>query len=174
MITIKTERMILRPWTDDDAEALYKYASDSRVSELALWPCHDSVEMSRCVIREVFMPNRFSFAMVLKETGEPIGCIGLVPEGVEHYKTLSGEREVGYWIGHPYWGRGLTTEALRALAGFCRDVLRTDSLLITTDRLNRASRRVAEKCGFVKIEDYVYDGIPSTAYRLSFTSPAEL
>ena len=37
---IETERLILRPWQESDADALYKYASDSRVSELALWPTH--------------------------------------------------------------------------------------------------------------------------------------
>ena len=54
---IETEQLILRPWKEDDAESLYKYASDSRVSELALWPCHTSAEMSRDVIRYIFAPN---------------------------------------------------------------------------------------------------------------------
>ena len=47
MNTFETDRLIMRPWRTDDAEALYKYASDGRVSELALWPRHTSVEMSR-------------------------------------------------------------------------------------------------------------------------------
>ena len=82
---METERLILRPWSMDDVDCLYKYASDGRVSELALWPRHTSVEMSHEVIEKIFIPNRDSFAMVLKTTGEPIGCIGLVPEGEEHH-----------------------------------------------------------------------------------------
>lgn len=40
---MKTDRLILRKWSEDDADALYKYASDPKVSELALWECHTSV-----------------------------------------------------------------------------------------------------------------------------------
>lgn len=163
---IVTPRLLLRPWREDDAPALYKYASDSRVSVLALWPRHESVDMSREVIKTVFAPNPHTFAMVLRETDEAVGCIGLVPEGAEHFATAASEREVGYWIGHPYWGHGLTTEALEALIAYARDTLRLSSLLITTDSRNRASQRVAEKCGFEFVDDYIFDGIASRAYRL--------
>lgn len=166
-IHFDTQRLILRRWSEDDAEALFKYASDGRVSEMALWPRHTSVDMSREVIRDFFKPNPYTYAIVLKETNEPIGCIGLVPEGDEHFKSLTNEREVGYWIGYPYWGKGLTTEVLSALIVFCRESLRLDSLLITTDAKNIASQRVAEKCGFKLIADYTYNDIDSHAFRLS-------
>ncbi len=42
---IETSRLILRNWHVDDAEALYTYASDGRVCELAMWPRHESVEI---------------------------------------------------------------------------------------------------------------------------------
>lgn len=163
---IDTERLVLRPWALDDATALYKYASDYRVSELALWPAHTSVEMSREVIERFFMPNPHTLAITLKETGEPIGCIGLVPEGDEHYETEYSEREVGYWIGYPYWNMGLTSEALEALIDYCRESVDLSSLLITTDKRNVASQRVAEKCGFVFVEEYSYGNIAGCAYRL--------
>lgn len=163
---IGSDRLILRRWREEDADALYKYASDGRVSEMALWPRHTSVEMSRDVIRDFFQPNPYTFAMILKETGEPIGCIGLVPIGDEHFAPLPDEREVGYWIGLPYWGKGLTTEALSSLICFCRNTLHLDSLLITTDANNIASQRVAEKCGFRFITDYTCNDIDSRAYRL--------
>ncbi len=164
---IETERLTLRRWREDDADALYKYASDERVSELALWPCHDSVDMSREVIRSFFAPNPDLFAMVLKSTGEPVGCIGLVPDGAEHHPLLDNEREVGYWIGYPYWGHGLTPEALEGLICYCRAELRLNSLLLTTDCRNEASMRVAEKCGFKFLENYDKEGIASNAYRLA-------
>lgn len=156
----------MRTWREEDAEALYKYASDSRVSELALWPCHTSVGMSREVIKNIFAPNPYSFAIVLKTTDEPIGSIGLVPKDDEHHSTNDAERETGYWIGRPYWSNGLTTEALTGLIGFCRDNLSLKSLLITTDSRNIASQRVAEKCGFRLFDEYTYEGVSSKAYRL--------
>lgn len=166
---IQTKRMILRPWRLDDAEALYRYASDERVSEQALWPKHTSVEMSREVIECFFMPNPHLFAVVLKTTDEPVGCIGLVPEGEEHYRTGACEREVGYWIGFPYWGQGLITEALDAFIVYCRDRLRIESLLITTDSRNHASQMVAAKCGFRFVDDYKYNDIESKAFTLRLT-----
>lgn len=167
---INTNRLTLRRWRENDAEALYKYASDGRVSEMALWPRHTSVDMSREVIKDFFQPNPFILAMVLKETNEPIGCIGLVPAGAEHYKPFANEREVGYWIGFPYWGKGLTSEALKSMIEFCRNNIRLDSLLITTDAANKASQRVAEKCGFTNFTDYDNNGTPSKAFRLSLSS----
>lgn len=162
---IETKRLVLRPWRPDDAAALFRYASDPKVSELAMWPVHTSEAMSREVIEKFFMPNEATFAMVLRDTGEPVGCIGLVPEGGEHYAVLPSEREVGYWVGRPLWGRGLTPEALEGLIAYCRDVLSLRSLLITTDMRNAASQRVAEKCGFLPVGEFDCDGCPSMAFR---------
>ena len=163
---IETERLVLRRWKEDDAAALYGCASDGRVSRLVLWPRHTSVEMSREVIMRFFLPNPHVFAIVPKDSDNPIGCIGLVPDGDEHYVTAPAEREVGYWIAYPCWGKGLTTEALKGFISYCRTELRLESLLITTDSRNMASRRVAEKCGFEFTGDYVLDGIQAKAYRL--------
>lgn len=167
----ETERLFMRPWREDDAEALYRYASDPRVSELAMWQRHTSVEMSRNVIINYFIPTPDTFAIVLKSSNEPIGCIGLVPQGAEHFQPLDGEREVGYWIGHPHWNKGLTSEALTGLIGYCRDQLGLRSLLITADSKNIASHRVATKCGFSHVTDYLIDTIPSKAFRLNLDCP---
>lgn len=169
---IETKRLCIRPWNEDDAEALYKYACDAKVSKMALWPRYTSVEMSRQVIRSFFMTNEHTFAIALKETDEAIGCIGLVPEGDEHYRPLPNEREVDYWIGYPYRGKGLTSEALKALIEFCGKNLRLSFLLITIDAANEASQRVAEKCGFTHFDDYDNDGTPSRAFRLKLSSLA--
>lgn len=168
---IETRNLILRQWREDDAKALYKHASDPRVSELALWPCHTSIEMSLEVIRNVFSPNPHSFAIVLKKSDEPIGCIGLVPQGYEHYPATESEREVGYWIGFRHWGHGLATEALEALIAYCRETLKIDTLLITTDKRNIASQRVAVKCGFKHFSDYEYNGAHSCGFRLNLRIP---
>lgn len=167
-IIAETDRLVIRRWRESDAASLYACASDSRVSELALWPRHTSQEMSLAVIRDIFMPNPHTFAIELKDTGEAVGCIGLVPSGDEHHTLEPEEKEVGYWLAYELWGRGLATEALKALIEYCRQTLGLRSLLITTDARNEASQRVALKCGFRHTEDYtsVPDGIPSKAFRL--------
>lgn len=162
---IITKRLILRRWQESDAESLYKYASEPEVSRLALWPTHTSVEMSKWVINNVFIPNKDTYAIVLQSTQEVIGCIGFVPIGEEHYKTQKDEREIGYWIGLPYWNQGLTSEALIGLMDYLSGQDKADSLLITTDANNIASQRVSEKCGFVRIDKFDNSGIQTYAYR---------
>ena len=72
---METERIYLRHWQESDAEALFKYASDPDVGPRAGWPAHKSEEESREIIR-TFFHNETTWAIVLKETGEAIGCIG--------------------------------------------------------------------------------------------------
>ena len=50
---LETERLILRPWDEADAESLYEYAKDDRVGPIAGWPPHTSLENSRDVIKNV-------------------------------------------------------------------------------------------------------------------------
>lgn len=51
---LTTERLVLRPWTETDAESLYKYAKDPDVGTSAGWPAHKSVEESLEIIKTVF------------------------------------------------------------------------------------------------------------------------
>jgi [ribosomal protein S5]-alanine N-acetyltransferase len=165
-VVIETERLVLRPWKIEDAEALLKYASDRRVADAGLWPVHKSIEDSLMVLEKMFIPCPMIYAIVLKETGEPVGSIGLVPIGKENYKASASDREVGYWIGYAYWGRGLMTEALKAFVGCCKEDGTIESLVITTTQTNAGSQGVAEKCGFEKVGDCCCDDVPSFAYRM--------
>ena len=54
MITLKTRRLLLAPWREEDAEALYALASDPEIGPMCGWEPHGSVEESREVIRDVF------------------------------------------------------------------------------------------------------------------------
>lgn len=118
-IVIETERLILRPWQEADAIALFKYASDPDIGTIAGWPPHTSVENSLEIIRTVFSAPEV-YAVVLKDTGEPIGSCGIMFSDSIHSADMEqDEAEIGYWIGKPYWGRGLIPEALRALLSRC-------------------------------------------------------
>ena len=76
---METERLLLRPWQESDAEALYRWASDPEVGPAAGWSPHTSVENSREIIRTV-LAEEGTFAVVRKgEDGGPIGAIGVFP-----------------------------------------------------------------------------------------------
>ena len=111
---IETDRLILRHWQETDAEALLRYASDPDIGPIAGWPPHTSVENSLEIIRTVFAAPE-TYAVVLKETNEPIGCCGIMFSNSLHTADMQpNEAEIGYWIGKPYWGQDLIPEIGRA------------------------------------------------------------
>ena len=142
---LETDRLILRPWCESDAEDLYTYASAPDVGPSAGWPPHTSVENSREIIRAVlFAPE--TFAVCLKESGKPIGSIGF------HRKDLAeaaDEYELGYWIGKPFWGQGLIPEASRKMLRYAFEDLKMNRIWCGYYDGNEKSRRVQEKLGFV-------------------------
>ena len=83
---METERILLPPWQESDAETLFKYASDPDVGPRAGWPPHQSVEESWEIIRTIFNKDR-TWAIELKETCEVIGCIGYFIYGFLLIKT---------------------------------------------------------------------------------------
>ena len=78
MVTLETRRLLLRPWREEDAPALFRYASDPQVGPRTGWKPHASVEESREIIRTV-LSEPDTFAVILRETGEPVGSVGVFP-----------------------------------------------------------------------------------------------
>ena len=153
---MKTERITLRHWLDTDAKALYKYASDPEVGPRAGWTPHISEEESLEIIRTVFN-NPTTWAIVWNETGEAIGDIGYGPSCDCSLPAREGEPTVGYWVGKPYWGKGICTEALRLMIAHIRETTVIRSLISGHFTDNHASGRVMEKCGFVATGETVFD-----------------
>ena len=154
-VVLETERLVLRPWEDSDAEALYKYASDPEVGPAAGWPVHTSVQMSREVIRDILCAPE-TYAIVLRETAEPVGSIGLMEPRLQDAATTDHALELGYWIGKPYWGRGFVPEAAWAVIARAFGDLGCDQLWCAHYDGNRKSARVQEKLGFAPhhVEDH--------------------
>lgn len=144
---MQTDRFTLRPWRDSDAETLYKYASDPDVGPRAGWLPHKSVEESLSIIRTIFSGDRM-WAIELKATGEPIGCIGYLISGESNINIGSNDCEAGYWIAKPYWNHGICTEALREIVKHCFQTKCFNALWGSHFIDNPASGKVMEKCGF--------------------------
>jgi len=145
---LHTERLLLRPWRESDAESLYKYASDPRVGPIAGWPPHTSVENSREIIRDVLSAEE-TYAVVLAGTEEAVGSMGLLLASKTHSADIGeNEGEIGYWIGVPFWGRGLIPEAVKELIRHSFEYLGLAALWCGYYDGNEKSQRVQEKCGF--------------------------
>ena len=147
MTILETERLILRPWGEADAESLYEYAKDPLVGPAAGWVPHTDIEHSLHIIQDVLSYDE-SYAVTLKDEGKAIGSIGLTIGGENNISMGVHEANIGFWIGVPYWGQGLIPEATRELM---RHAFRDLAITVLWSGYidgNENSKRVQEKCGF--------------------------
>ena len=145
--TIETDRLILRPWLRSDAESLYLLARDPEVGPRAGWPPHTSVEESERIIDAVLCAPE-TYAVVLKDTGELVGCAGFNAGDAANLPLSDGEMELGYWIGKPFWGNGYASEAARAVMARGFAELGLSCIRAVYFDGNDRSRRVLDKLGF--------------------------
>lgn len=145
---LNTERLVLRPWTEQDAESLYEYAKDPDVGPIAGWPPHNSIEESMEVIRNVFNGTE-CYAICEKGRNQAIGAIELKLNGYTDMTDRGDECELGYWLGKPFWGRGYMPEAAKELIRRGFEDLGMTTIWCGYYDGNEKSRRVQEKIGFV-------------------------
>ena len=147
-VTIETDRLILRPFAMEDAEAMYRnWASDDEVSKHLTWPTHTSVEISKMVLTDWIShypePDFYNGAIVLKENGpEPIGNISVV--GIDNKVDAA---TMGYCMSRAHWRKGIMAEALTAVIAFLFDEVGFNRVEADHDPNNPASGRVMEKSG---------------------------
>ena len=147
--TLETQRLILRKIQITDAQAMFdNWASDPVVTRYLSWPAHASVEITEMVINswlaEYSSDAYYQWVIVSKDSGQPIGTIGLVQICADRKSA-----EVDYCLGQPWWQQGIMSEALDVVmkyllekVGFCRIEARHDAR-------NPRSGAVMRKCGMV-------------------------
>ena len=146
-MTLYTNRLILRPWKESDAGNLYTYAKDPRIGPIAGWPPHQNQEQSAEIIRTIFMRNEI-YAITLKEDNQAIGLIGLSMSKDSNFPIGPNDAEVSYWIGVPFWGKGLVPEAIHELIRHGFENLKLENLWCGYFQGNLQSKVAQEKCGF--------------------------
>ena len=101
---IETDRLILRPWQESDLADFNEYASVDGVGQMAGWLPHRSMEESKRILN-MFLAEKNTLALELKENGKLLGSIGLEDIDFKDAEHLQG-REIGYALSKAYWGRG--------------------------------------------------------------------
>lgn len=159
---LKSDRLILRPFTMEDVNDVYSYASDDIVTKYLTWPTHDSIEQTRRSVELFFLGKKGTYAIELKSQHKCIGCIDL-RISAEHEKA-----EFGYVLSRQYWNQGYMSEALNLILDFSFEKLKLNRVEATHYVGNEGSGRVMEKCGMnyegkglkeVKIKGTFYDVI---------------
>ena len=146
-MVLETERLILRGWRDTDASSLFKYAKDERVGPPAGWAPHSDENYSKAVIRTILAKDE-TYAICLKGTDEPIGSIGLMFRDSDERGIPDNTAELGYWLGVPFWGRGIAFEAAKEILRHGFEDLKLDTIYCGYFEGNERSKKLQQKCGF--------------------------
>ncbi len=149
-ISIKTQRLLLRPWNEADLPSLTSMNQDPKVMEF-IGPMLGEVE-SRAMIeraRRSWNENGYGrFAIEISETSELIGFVGLAQCKFESHFTPA--VEVGWRLAHEYWGFGYAAEAATAVLDWGLDSLELDELVSFCSGSNARSRRLMETLGMTR------------------------
>ena len=141
--TIRTERLVLRPFVPEDAPAVYRLAGEREIAlNTATIPHPYTEEMAVKFIathQDDYDANK-SLTLAIDD-GELVGTIGLA------FTPDEDRAEIGYWIGVPYWGRGYASEAGRAVVRYGFEELGLNRIYAEVFSRNPASARVLQKIG---------------------------
>lgn len=178
--TLTTERLVLQPFTLNDAPDVQKLAGDPAIADTTLNIPHPYADgMAEAWIQsqaDAFTKKgNITYAITLHEDGRLIGAIGLTQD--QRHKRA----EMGYWIGKPYWGQGYATEAATALLTYGFETLQLNKIYATHFKRNPASGRVMQKIGMSyeglmrqharngeRYEDLLYYGILRSDFDWTF------
>jgi [ribosomal protein S5]-alanine N-acetyltransferase len=152
----ETDRLILRQITVDDAEYLYRIYNDPLNMEF-MGTAPDSIEIERFNIQKHIADyyEKYGFglwATILKENNQLIGRCGLLYQEIEGGKEL----EIAYLIEHKFWGKGLATEASRAVLELAFEKYNFERVVALINPKNVASVRVAGKIGMKYEREVAY------------------
>lgn len=146
-VKLETPRLVLRRFVSTDAPMMFcNWASSEAVTRYVTWFAHRDVQETQGIVDrwvgQYEEPHRYQWAIVLKETNEPIGSIGVVRMDADAESC-----EIGYCIGEAYWSKGITSEALQAVLHFLFEQVGFHRVAARHDIRNPRSGKVMKRCG---------------------------
>jgi ribosomal-protein-alanine N-acetyltransferase len=138
---LRTKRLLLRPYRDDDVPTLARLLGAKEVAATTLRIPHPYTEEdARAFLKSLESPSA-KFGMFERSSGELVGGVGLNLEG-QHQRA-----ELGYWVGVPYWGQGFATEAANEMLRHGFQDLKLNRIYAGVFSGNAASEQVLRKIG---------------------------
>jgi RimJ/RimL family protein N-acetyltransferase len=171
MVEVRTARLLLRRWHDDDLERLVALYADPQVARFLSvdgrpWPGERTAGVLKHFRRQWQESGFGPWAAVDKRTGRWLGQIGL-----NELPSWPGPDriEVGWELDPSVWGQGLATEGGRAALAYGFEVVGLERIISVARADNAASRRVMDKCGLVLQEERTHKGALVVWYALDRT-----
>ncbi|MDY2769026.1 MAG: GNAT family N-acetyltransferase [Eubacteriales bacterium] len=135
---LKTERLVLRPFEEADAEGLHAYLGDE---EVVRYEPYGAMTMEECRLEAARRASDEAFWAVCLADGTLIGNLYL--SGADEFGT----REIGYVFARACWHKGYATEAARRLMAYAFERLATRRIIALCDTRNAASFALMERLG---------------------------
>lgn len=145
---IITPTAVLRDWSPEDIPSLVRFANNPRIAATLRdgFPSPYTSRDAERFIAQATTPGSRNLVLAIEVKGEASGGIGInLLEDV-----CNRTAEIGYWLAEPYWGRGIVTNAVRAIVPVAFDRYDITRIQAAIFAVNPASMRVLEKCGFVR------------------------
>jgi len=151
-VEIKTDRLLLREFVEDDWRSVLPYHNNPRY--LRFYPNEGENEaeargfVQRFLDQQAEQPRqKFQLAITLPENGLLIGNVGLRRRGLGGHQTGTPQGDIGYEVNPEYWGQDYATEAARAMLAFGFNEIELHRIWAQCNAENQVSRRVLEKLG---------------------------
>ncbi|MCR5129807.1 MAG: GNAT family N-acetyltransferase [Lachnospiraceae bacterium] len=149
--TIETDRLILRPLSIQDCDAVYKWVSDEDVARYMVYPTYTSKDRLLEWLASLENDDEYHFGFVKKDGNELIGSGSIGPDA-----HRDGFWSFGYNFRKDQWGYGYATEAAKAMIRFSHEQFGICRFSSSHVEANKASGHVMEKCGlhFVRYGEF--------------------
>ena len=123
----ETERLVFRPWTINDADACFALSSDEHVGPPCGWAPHKTIEETKEILESILI-NDHTYCIIEKKTGNIVGNMGIDNIHDKEKQVKEDEKELGFWLGYPYWNKGYMTEAVKGTIEYCFNQLKLKKL----------------------------------------------
>ena len=157
---IETDRLIIRPWSDDDIAPFAEMNRDKRVMEnmpKCLTP-EETEEFYRRIVAEHQTRGYGLYAVAMKDSRQFIGYTGF--HRFDFDVPFAPGIEIGWRLAHPYWGQGYATEAAKACIEYARRQRLFDTVYSFTAICNHRSERVMQKIGMTRRDFFNHPALP--------------
>ena len=157
-VTLETERLILRRYSQDDAEDVFRnWAASEEVTRFLTWKPYNSADEVMGYIKYCIdcyeKPENYNWIIELKEIGQAVGGISVVWINDEIASC-----EIGYCLGKAFWGRGIMPEALNEVIRFFFEEVGVERVIACHHPDNPNSGRVMQKCGMTYAGKWAKEG----------------
>lgn len=153
-MNFNTSRLILKPIQLGDADQVLAYRSDAETNQYQGWIPKTLQDVEKFILKispEIDQPGTwFQFVIILKETGNIVGDLG-----IHFLESESQQVKIGYTLSREYQGQGYATEAVRCILDYLFHDLKKHRVTVTIDPCNVPSIKLVERLGFRKETHFV-------------------